>query len=81
MSRVKNKRGETERPGNSRIRSRSCGHYKDRVGQPNEEETRRRPMKGVCCAGVFIGFVEVPDEAGLGTATITYSYEAWSGGR
>jgi hypothetical protein len=34
-----------------------------------------------CCRGQFFGPVQVPPEAGLGKAKVTFSFETWTEGR
>jgi hypothetical protein len=42
--------------------------------------TRRYNLTGFCCGAQFHGAARVPDEAGLGKAKVTFSFEAWREG-
>jgi hypothetical protein len=42
---------------------------------------RRFTLEEVCCGCVFYGPVSVPDEAGDGNATLTFSFPAWAAAR
>ncbi len=48
------------------------------AGQPPVE--RRYPLDQVCCGCVFYADIPVPDEAGEGTARVTYLFPTWADG-
>jgi hypothetical protein len=48
----------------------------------DQRDIRQRfTLEEVCCGCVFYGPVSVPEEAGDGTATLTFSFPAWSAAR
>ena len=50
--------------------------------KPGGEPIRRRyTLDQVCCGSRFYGAVEVPAEAGVGVARVTFSFDAWELGR
>jgi RNA polymerase sigma factor (sigma-70 family) len=50
---------------------------KNRSGPPIK---KRYPLDEFCCDGFYRGPVRVPDDAGSGTAKVTFSFDAWKEG-
>jgi len=48
--------------------------------KPGEPPLKKRyPLDQFCCDGLYHGPVRVPDDAGVGKAKVTFSFDAWKG--
>jgi hypothetical protein len=47
----------------------------------NQPIKKRYPLNQFCCDGLYRGPVRVPDEAGVGDAKVTFSFDSWKEGK
>ena len=48
--------------------------------KPDDPPLKKRyALDQFCCDGLYYGLVQVPDEAGVGKAKVTFSFDTWKG--